>query len=1012
MMTSRVLLLGLVLALGIPPAARAQSAPDSLQVPTGALRVLEVPIDDGRPFAMLRAIRVLHSSPRRDPLPSPVATFDRLIEALDRLDRELSRTGERGLALAMTANNGDRDALRDTLDALGLRLREQRGVYTVETRTGTADEALRALLLKAGIDAEDVQKRLRGGETVRVAPPVIDLPLPLPLEKWSSEIFDTGITAPGLFKAIIRSRDASLLYYGLQTMTGDTRAYLLATPKLVGWMYARAPIVAAFGGAFRVGSDERMIMPGGAAAEDLWEGLVGEKLAQPDRFARELFARDGGRLAYFADTLWTLDEARARFVLGLWMGDRRLRQERFAALYQVFAQTEPTWSVTDAPFTRPSYDPALLLSNIRLSDTGLLHAPAYRRLWERGVNGIELPGIDDGQMREPAEDGVADAAFLAGLLAGRFSRDRRLIIERIAFGQRNFGEAANGDLKDVLVALRAYGRYPAAMLALERIGVRTPALFAQAARRVAALEATDPEHAVPLLAQFQGSLALLERIARTRAIPSSRLEPIVASLLAVDIDDGRYRGGIAAWLRTQLIPALPAIAGSGTVEERLLDALVDRFETKAPFSWEDQEFVLDAERLRRDLKAVRDRQKGNAVDSLLALYAHVETLSGDSLTLGAMTSQAAMLRTDAAKLLPARAWPDAPNAAPAVARVVERTVKDLTGIRKLTELGRVTRIVRPLVDALDYLLGETIVAIAYAASMGDGGRGAAAVDISHRHHFGFSTVVGSDRQLVAWRRPTRGSTAEGEAVTGSVMGVDLALAKTRLRRLASEALAETPRLNSNDRDTMTDTVALLNPRDVDDARGLQITEAVQRGRVRVEQAAADAVKLETLAAEARIDPSRRGLLGWTSLHAASDVPALFSLAELFRLGGGAPSAVDGWGTSHEAMTGCFCIHFPDDATWPLTTGRADTGQAGARVVDLNLRVAMLLADLRVPATLFPSVMAFATQDYIDTVPLVHPDDWAALASRGSRLTRERVEDYVSAVVASGPVRAVERAGAR
>ena len=124
------------------------------------------------------------------------------------------------------------------------------------------------------------------------------------------------------------------------------------------------------------------------------------------------------------------------------------------------------------------------------------------------------------------------------------------------------------------------------------------------------------------------------------------------------------------------------------------------------------------------------------------------------------------------------------------------------------------------------------------------------------------------------------------------------------------------------------------------------------------------------------------------------------------------SAIDGWGTSHETLTGCFCLRFPDDAGWELSVGRADTGQAGARAAELNLRVAVLLADLRVPATLFPGVMALATQDYIDSVPLVHRDDWAAMAGRAAAIGRERIEDYVSAVVATGPVRAVEAAGAR
>ena len=345
-----------------------------------------------------------------------------------------------------------------------------------------------------------------------------------------------------------------------------------------------------------------------------------------------------------------------------------------------------------------------------------------------------------------------------------------------------------------------------------------------------------------------------------------------------------------------------------------------------------------------------------------------------------------------------------------MARTLDRVVKDLDGIRNDGDVARAARIVRPLVDALDYLLGESLVALVYAGSVGDGGRGSAsAVDISHRHAFG-NASFSNDRRLLAWRRPARGSTvATGDAVTGAVMGIDLALSRTRLRRLASEALPESPRLNANDRKTMTDTVALLNRRELDDARGTDLTQAVQRGRARVEQAGNDAARLDVLAIEARIDSSRRGLLDWTARHAPTSVVEMFSLAELFRLGGGTASAIHGWGTAHESLTGCLCVRFPDGDSWGLTVGRDDSGQAAARVAELNLRVAMLMADLRVPATLFPDVMAFATQDYVDSVPLVHPDDWVALAVRASALTRERVEDYVSAVVASGPVRVAEGA---
>lgn len=1010
----RFCLLALALLTGLPAAVAAQLSPDSLSVPEAALRVLQIPVDANRPLAMLRAIRLLHSVAKRDESSQPGTEFARLLDALDRVERELARTSGRGIATAMaSANSADRDALRDTLDALGLRLREQRGVYSVEPKIGKDETELRALLTKAGIDTAAIQTRLNVGETVNVTLATIALPLPLPFESWPPDVVDSRIGPARLFSAIIRNRDASLLFYGVQTMTADTRAYLVKTPDLVPWLLAHAPVVAAFGAAFRVGSDGRAMVPGGAEAEELWESLVDEKLNRPDRFARALFSRDGGRLAYFADSLSALDEAHARFALGLGISDRRVRIERFAALYQVFTQIDPSWSVSDRPFNRPSHDVPLLLANLHLTEAGLLAAPAYRRLWERAVGGIDLPDPGDRQMGEPAEDGVADAAFLAGFLAGKYSRDRRLIIERIDAGQRIFGEATDAEMPDVLVALRAYGRFPAAILALERIGIRKPAIYAQAARRIASIETINAPEAIPLLTQFEGSLALLERLGRTAAMPASTLERLATSLIAVTVDDDRYQGRVADWLQTQLIPELPSTPGSPTAEERLLDALVDRYTTGGKFSWEGEDFVVTAERPRRDLKAVREKQKGNSVDSLLAVYGHVSALSGPGLTVDTLKTRAAMLRTDAGKLLPARPWPDAPDAAPVVVKIVDRVIKEVTGIRNEKDVGKAARIVRPLVDALDYMLGETLVALAYASSMSDTGRGpAAAVDISHRHLFGFTTAVGDDRRLVAWRRPIRGSGGVGDAVTGALMGLDLALSKTRLKRLSLEALPEAPKLNTNDVETLTNTVALLNPRELDDARGRQIADAVQRGRTRVDEAANDARALDGLAAEARIDVSRRSVLDWTVHHASSFVPDLFSIGELFRLGGGRPSTVRAWGTAQGALTGCLCIRFPDDAAWELTIGRTDTGQMGARLMELNLRVTVLLADLRVPATLFPAVMALATQDFIDSVPLVYADDWAAIARRASTLSRERVEDYVSAVIASGPVRAVEEAGAR
>jgi hypothetical protein len=115
-------------------------------------------------------------------------------------------------------------------------------------------------------------------------------------------------------------------------------------------------------------------------------------------------------------------------------------------------------------------------------------------------------------------------------------------------------------------------------------------------------------------------------------------------------------------------------------------------------------------------------------------------------------------------------------------------------------------------------------------------------------------------------------------------------------------------------------------------------------------------------------------------------------------------AMDSWGMSFEAMTGCLCLRLPPAGSWDVVAGRPSTSQLAWAAPDVNIRVAGLLSEAGVPAALFPGVMSMAMQDYLDTVPAVYSDDWHAISAHAWAITRERIEDYVSALVANGPVR--------
>jgi len=153
--------------------------------------------------------------------------------------------------------------------------------------------------------------------------------------------------------------------------------------------------------------------------------------------------------------------------------------------------------------------------------------------------------------------------------------------------------------------------------------------------------------------------------------------------------------------------------------------------------------------------------------------------------------------------------------------------------------------------------------------------------------------------------------------------------------------------------------------------------------------------------------ARRAVLTWTSPAVPVAAEPLFAMSELFWLGlegTGTWSGAAAWGTTHEPLEGCYCKRLPVPGAWDGLTGRSGGLQTGTAVSDLNLRVAEHLAELKVPAPLFGAVLAYATQDFLDSATPLYDDDWAGVVQFAGQLSRERIEDFVAALVAAGPVR--------
>ncbi len=126
----------------------------------------------------------------------------------------------------------------------------------------------------------------------------------------------------------------------------------------------------------------------------------------------------------------------------------------------------------------------------------------------------------------------------------------------------------------------------------------------------------------------------------------------------------------------------------------------------------------------------------------------------------------------------------------------------------------------------------------------------------------------------------------------------------------------------------------------------------------------------------------------------------FSTTELLALGGHAADLHD-WGMSAVHSLGCLCTELIPPARMAALGGRPTLGLHATAAADLNLRVAILLGELRLPAGLAPLVLAFAMRDFVDQVRPTDGDDGLALVRAGQSVSRERIEDYIAAAAAAG-----------
>lgn len=848
------------------------------------------------------------------------------------------------------------------------------------------------------------------------------VPLPLAPEIWNDVVFARQPPSPGLVSSILQSRNAALLYRGLLSLDDATRAWLATERDLVADLaskYAAALTAAAPGLRIDAGT---LHLPGGDAAASAWENLVGQRRTKPAEFVRALLAQEEGRVAAFLGAVAQLTPAQIRAALRLDAAEQT-RGDAARRLYAVFERTVPAWRIDERTFWRPVLDPVMLIAELPTDADGRPRLAGTRAFWAAVfADEVRLHGKGDEQTRALA---TGDPIDLLSLCEQVFVEDLTELRRRhhvALFASRILGSPAAlapETVRDSIEAVRGAAEYPALVAVLERARIADVGAYAAAVRRAARLSAiADTRRAVRAIAQFQGALALVARAATRGGLRADAARDLVASLAAVDVSEaGDYEGRLVRWITTHLAPGREtetttlemteavAVAG-GPVEQRLLRVLAASGPVAPPFvDWEGTRYRLDpawAEATR--LMRLLGEDSLPSLSSAVAIVRVSDALAGATVTADELRRQPDALQHVGESL----GWDREGQDSGVVGRY-----RELSGaLRRAARDGdsrAASRLVTGLRVLADDLLARGLEELAYAVALGEPDRAViSAGEAASRHDYGIDSG-GVRRGAASWRMPLAGATMHGWRVTGALLGLDVRLAEFALRRVTSRPPPRKPTLNDEDRRVLTEAAVLAEPTLLRAAEHEAIVAAIRRGRVRLAQTrtVADAA---AIAEQIRLGPLRRTLLPWVVLHDAERLAAFLSPSELFWLGLEPmpwDAAFHAWGAPAEPRGGCICLRMPDRRSWETFAGRWNTGILASGFADLNLRLAELLAELRMPAPLLAAVLPAATLDVVNQAASRDQDDRRALVEYVQSLGVERVEQYLALLTTDGPLVPVE-----
>ncbi len=234
--------------------------------------------------------------------------------------------------------------------------------------TGDAERAF--LTVDSGFPLTKLEQSLQEGTPFVYPYPATHIPILFTENDWVTMIPQKQRTGETLLDILLNNQDVDRLYSAMSHIDPQTRHELYQSPGLRRLL----PVAAIFdfyGG--RISIRNRTLMtPGGEAASNAWQSLVGASPHSPGEFVSHLLAKDQGWLAAYFDAMSRISPAQqAHFA----------DSDRLKRVYDAYRSASPTVSAASGVFPRNG-GLLLLLTRLQWDASGAPVVPGSAGLWQ------------------------------------------------------------------------------------------------------------------------------------------------------------------------------------------------------------------------------------------------------------------------------------------------------------------------------------------------------------------------------------------------------------------------------------------------------------------------------------------------------------------------------------------------------------------------------------------------------------------------------------------------------